>query len=82
MRLEALLNNRASTVPTLQAFMSGQSRRGAQDLLIRAMDSVLTLHDRAQERRRLARLDDRLLRDIGLDRATADTEAGKPFWRS
>jgi uncharacterized protein YjiS (DUF1127 family) len=28
----------------------------------------------------LAQLDERLLRDIGLDRATARFEAGKSFW--
>jgi len=36
--------------------------------------------ERAAGRRALARLDDRLLRDIGLTRADADAEAGKPFW--
>lgn len=36
---------------------------------------------RAQQRRRLAELDDRLLRDIGLDRPAALREAEKPFWR-
>lgn len=34
----------------------------------------------AGERRRLARIDDATLRDIGLDRATADAEARRPFW--
>jgi len=33
-----------------------------------------------RDRRFLARLDDRLLRDIGLDRATVETE-GPAFWR-
>lgn len=35
---------------------------------------------RARTRRRLAELTDRDLRDIGLDRAAAIREAGKPFW--
>ena len=34
----------------------------------------------AAERRRLAALDDAQLRDLGLDRATADAEARRPFW--
>ncbi len=38
-----------------------------------------------QERRRqrfiLARLDDRMLRDIGLNAADVDAEVSKPFWR-
>jgi len=32
-------------------------------------------------RRQLRELDDALLRDIGLDRITAEREAKKPFWR-
>ena len=36
---------------------------------------------RAQTRKHLAGLDGHLLRDIGLDRATASAEADKPFWR-
>ena len=34
-----------------------------------------------EQRERLARLDDRMLKDVGLDRATAYHEAGKWFWR-
>ncbi|MEZ5856278.1 MAG: DUF1127 domain-containing protein [Hyphomicrobiaceae bacterium] len=33
----------------------------------------------ATERRRLARLDDRLLKDIGLSRSTAEREIGREF---
>ena len=54
----------------------------AQQMLIRACDAVLAWEDRSRERTRLGTLDDRLLRDIGLDRASADAEAAKPFWRS
>lgn len=64
-----------------------QARRGtsgvlyAQDLLIRALDTVFTWQDRISGRRRLGTLDERLLHDIGVDRASADVEALKPFWR-
>lgn len=37
--------------------------------------------ERAQQRRRLMELDDRLLRDIGLSRADAEREGRKPFWK-
>lgn len=37
--------------------------------------------ERASQRRALAGLDDRMLHDIGLSRATALNEAEKPFWR-
>ena len=35
---------------------------------------------RIRQRRALARLDDRLLRDVGLSRDQARREAAKPFW--
>lgn len=35
---------------------------------------------RSRQRRQLGQLDDRLLRDIGVDRASAIEEASKPFW--
>ncbi len=34
-----------------------------------------------RQRRHLASLDDRLLRDIGLDRGRVERELAKPFWR-
>jgi uncharacterized protein YjiS (DUF1127 family) len=37
---------------------------------------------RCRQRRALARLDDRLLRDIGVTAADAAAEAAKPFWRN
>jgi uncharacterized protein YjiS (DUF1127 family) len=43
---------------------------------------VVAWQERAQMRRGLAAMDDRLLRDIGLTRAQASREYGKPFWRS
>jgi uncharacterized protein YjiS (DUF1127 family) len=46
-----------------------------------AADTVLTWHERARMRRQLLSLDDRLLRDIGLTRLDARSEAEKPFWR-
>jgi len=51
-----------------------QAAASASDLL------VLWRH-RAATRRHLAGLDRRMLADVGLDRATAAQEAGKPFWR-
>jgi uncharacterized protein YjiS (DUF1127 family) len=37
---------------------------------------------RVRSRRALRRLDDRLRRDIGVDRYAAMAEARKPFWRA
>jgi uncharacterized protein YjiS (DUF1127 family) len=36
--------------------------------------------ERSRQRRALATLDDQLLRDIGLTRPQAQTEAARPFW--
>jgi uncharacterized protein YjiS (DUF1127 family) len=38
-------------------------------------------HERARQRRALMQLSDHMLRDIGIARAEAIGEAGKPFWR-
>jgi uncharacterized protein YjiS (DUF1127 family) len=37
--------------------------------------------DRARGRRRLARVDDAVLKDLGLSRVDAWQELRKPFWR-
>jgi uncharacterized protein YjiS (DUF1127 family) len=53
----------------------------ANMVLLRAVDAVLFWHERLKSRRMLASLDDRMLRDVGLDQATAQREADRPFWR-
>ena len=49
--------------------------------LTRLFDWLLLWQERAAQRRRLGELDDRMLRDIGLDRADITHEITKPFWR-
>ena len=49
--------------------------------LIAALVGISHWHERARQRTQLARLDDRLLRDIGVTRYEAARECGKPFWR-
>ena len=44
------------------------------------VEALLTRVELSRSRRQLAELDDRLLRDIGLDRGKARYEAGKGFW--
>ena len=44
------------------------------------VEALLTRAEVRKSRRQLAELDDRLLRDIGLDRGTARFEASKGFW--
>jgi uncharacterized protein YjiS (DUF1127 family) len=48
--------------------------------IVVGVEAVMTRAELARSRRQLGQLDDRLLRDIGLDRATARQEAGKGFW--
>jgi len=42
---------------------------------------VLHRFELSRQRRHLARLDDHLLRDIGLSRRDVSMESEKPFWR-
>jgi uncharacterized protein YjiS (DUF1127 family) len=44
------------------------------------VEALITRAEIRKSRRQLAELDDRLLRDIGVDRGTARYEASKGFW--
>ncbi len=44
------------------------------------VEALMTRVELSRSRRQLAELDERLLRDIGLDRGKARYEAGKGFW--
>jgi len=54
-------------------------------VLANTADGVLAMlrewRRRAHDRAELAKLDDRMLRDIGLTRADAEFLGNKPFWR-
>lgn len=50
------------------------------DMVSRMLSALHLWHQRARQRRQLGLLDDRLLRDIGIDRASAREETAKPFW--
>lgn len=45
------------------------------------LDLLLTWQERAAQRSHLSRLDDRMLRDVGLTRDQIAREASKPFWQ-
>ncbi len=49
--------------------------------LRRGLDAVAGWHRRWLDRQRLAELDDRQLRDLGLARRDVAGEIRKPFWR-
>lgn len=50
--------------------------------LVAFVEALLAWQERARQRRQLALMDDRLLRDIGVSRAEIARETEKPFWRS
>ena len=45
------------------------------------VSTLLTWQERAEQRRHLAELDSRLLKDMGLSRADVWRESSIPFWR-
>jgi len=55
--------------------------RRIRDAASAAFDRLLAWQDRASSRRMLRGLDDHMLRDIGINRATAESEGSTPFWR-
>lgn len=59
------------------AFLSRLSRKNARSGIWRRIALAYALR---RHRRQLARLDGRLLRDIGLSRREAEAEAARPFW--
>lgn len=55
--------------------------KAATSFVTRLFDMFMAWLDRARQRRHLAELDDRMLRDIGLSRAEVDGEISQRFWR-
>jgi uncharacterized protein YjiS (DUF1127 family) len=55
--------------------------RAFAELLGDALALAYSWRERSRQRQALLRLDDRLLRDIGLTRADVEGEASKRFWR-
>lgn len=59
----------------------GSQGKATVPVLMRIVDTVMGWMDRARQRRHLAELDDRLLRDIGIGRADVEAEMSRPVWR-
>jgi len=53
-----------------------------RSLLVTILETLLGWQERARSRVLLSRLDDRMLRDLGLTRVDAARETEKPFWRA
>ncbi|PWC53036.1 DUF1127 domain-containing protein [Azospirillum sp. TSO22-1] len=53
----------------------------AAGTVLRIGEATQPWYDRWRQRQALMRLDDHLLKDIGVSRADAESEAIKPFWK-
>jgi uncharacterized protein YjiS (DUF1127 family) len=69
----------ASSIPTVALGTGNRNTIGSA--LVRVVENVLLWHERAKSRRALLGMDDRMLSDVGLNRATARSEGDRPFWR-
>ena len=58
------------------------SRGQANGFVTRLSDVLISWLDRSRQRRHLAELDDRMLRDIGLSRGEVETEVSRRFWQA
>jgi uncharacterized protein YjiS (DUF1127 family) len=73
--------NTQAAVATPQVNVDGREfARTVQRFASNIFATVLEWQERARQRHRLAELDDRMLKDIGLTRADVTREVEKPFW--
>lgn len=68
------------TTAVPQAGFGRRWRAQLAQIAVAAFEMLLGWQARAAERTRLASMDDRMLRDIGLSRADIARESAKPFW--
>jgi uncharacterized protein YjiS (DUF1127 family) len=78
--MSTLSSVREFTRAAAPSFTIGRAVALLAGAVVVGVEHVMTRAELAKSRRQLAQLDERLLRDIGLDRATARFEAGKGFW--
>jgi uncharacterized protein YjiS (DUF1127 family) len=62
------------------SFSFGRAMALLAGAVVVGTETLMARSELLRSRRQLAELDDRLLRDIGIDRATARLEADKGFW--
>jgi uncharacterized protein YjiS (DUF1127 family) len=62
------------------SFTFGRAVALLAGVVVVGFETIMTRAELAKSRRQLAELDERLLRDIGLDRATARHESDRGFW--
>ena len=78
--MSTLSSTREMARAEASSFTFGRAIALLAGAVVVGIDNVMTRAELARSRRQLAELDERLLRDIGLDRGTARYEASKNFW--
>ena len=78
--MSTLTNARDLARPAAPSFSFGRLAALMAGTVVVGVETIMTRAELRRSRRQLAELDDRLLQDIGLDRARARYEATKGFW--
>ncbi len=78
--MSTLSSARAFARAEASSFTFGRAVALLAGVVAVGFETMMTRAELAKSRRQLSELDDRLLRDIGLDRATARFEANKSYW--
>ncbi len=68
------------SAPSALQFLANRPLTPASTLGLRLVVLLVTWSERRRTRRALGSLDDHMLKDIGLTRWMAETEATRPFW--
>ena len=78
--MSTLLNVREIACPEALSFSVGRALALFAGLVVVGFEGLMIRAELARSRRQLAELDERMLRDIGLDRGKAQYEATKGFF--
>jgi uncharacterized protein YjiS (DUF1127 family) len=76
----SIVSNARVARADVPSFSFGRTVALLAGTVVVGIEKIMTRAELARSRHQLAQLDERLLRDIGIDRATARFEATKPFW--
>ena len=78
--MSTLSSVRAFALAEAPSFSVGRAMSLLAGVVAVGIEKAMTRTELARSRRQLSQLDERLLRDIGIDRATARFEANKGYW--
>ncbi|MBS0546818.1 MAG: DUF1127 domain-containing protein [Proteobacteria bacterium] len=78
--MSTLSSARTTVRAELPSFSFGRALALLAGTVVVGVEALLTRTELRRSRRQLAELDDRLLRDIGIDRSRARFEADKGYW--